>query len=130
MKKLIAAGIAAGLLLAPAAAHAEGQGTYNSANRCTGDGWHGVSKVRAARGTTCATAHNVLGKWMRNDGLEGTVRLRVGRDGALWKCYGSRAYGKLNPWYISCSSSQGQWVSRYGGYFRYRQLFFQYRRQG
>ena len=126
MKKLIAAGVAAGLLLVPAGAQAHADGSPSK--RCTDDGWGGVSQVRAATGTTCATAHNVLAKWMRNDGLEGWVRLRVGRDGVLWKCFGSRAYGKLNPWYINCSSSQGTWVNnRYGGYFRYRSTWFQYR---
>ena len=76
--------------------------------------------------TGCSTAYQVLDRWMGNSGLEGTVRLRVGRDGVLWKCYGSRAYGKLNPYYINCSSSQGRWNSRYD-YFEHRSTWWEYR---
>jgi hypothetical protein len=96
--------------------------------RCTNDGYGRVSKMFVAKGTTCGTAYKVLDRWMANDGLEGTVRLRVGRDGVLWKCYGYRAYGKLNPWYVSCTSSQGRWVNnRYGGFMNYRSTWFEYR---
>jgi hypothetical protein len=128
MKKWIAAGVvvaaAALVVVSPAQACACGP----KPKRCTTDGWHGVSKVSAPKGTTCASAHNVLAKWMRNDGLEGTVRLRVGRDGVLWRCYGSRAYGKLNPWYINCWSSQKQWHYSHGqSWYSTKSMWFEYR---
>ena len=98
--------------------------------RCTADGWSGVSKVSVPKGTTCATAHNVLAKWMNSDGLEGTHYVRVGRDGVLWRCYGSRAYGKLNPWYLNCSSSQKQWHynSKHDfSWYSSKSMWFEYR---
>jgi hypothetical protein len=129
MKKFIRMGAALAVaFLAPAVVPAESEAGYQKPKQCSPDGWSGVFKVRAPKGTTCATAHNVLDKWMNNDGLEGLTRLRVGRDGVLWKCYGYREYGWLNPWHISCTSSQGVWVNnRYGGYMRYRSTWFVYR---
>lgn len=127
MKKAIAGVLLVGALAG--AATADAQTDVLKQKKCTADGWHGESKARAPKGTTCATAHNVLAKWMRDDGLEGTTRLRVGSDGVLWKCYGIRASGRLNPYYVSCHSSQRNYhySERYGSSFTTKWFEFEYR---
>jgi hypothetical protein len=130
MKKWIGIGLVVTAAALAAVSPAQACACGPKPKKCSDGQWQGVSKLSAPKGTSCATARNVLDKWMSNDGLEGTVRLRVGRDGVLWKCYGSRAYGKLNPWYINCSLSQRTWHhNRKYSYSWYsdRSMWFEYR---
>ena len=128
MKKWIVMGVAVTALLVPAASAQASDGAYSQATRCTPDGWRGVFKVRAAHNTTCGTAHKVLNKWMNKYGLEGPVRVRVGRDGVLWTCHGYRPSGRLNPWWIQCWSSQKQWhYNRQGSWYSVKGMWFTYR---
>ncbi len=130
MKRLIGIGLvtAAAALAVAVPAQACGCGEGPKPKKCSDGGYGSVSKLSAPKGTTCATARNVLDRWMGNDGLEGLTRLRVGRDGILWKCWGSRAYGKLNPYYVNCNSSQKQWhYNRHGSWYSTKSTWFTYR---
>ena len=110
-KTLIVAGVAAGLLMAPAGAQANHGGDTYRGKRCSEDYTyvHKLSVIRPGP-TSCVTARKVMRRWMARDTyscpLQGSCNVRIGYYGTLWKCYGSRAYARLNPYYVSCSSAR------------------------
>jgi hypothetical protein len=126
MKKLIVGALVAGAVLAaPNVASA----TMSPSNWCRHDGYRSVTGLRAGTHTprlSCTGAYRVLDRWMNNDGLEGTVRIRVGRQGWLWKCEGYREPNQLRRWNVACYSAKRVWINRYGGYSLPRSMWFTY----
>jgi hypothetical protein len=57
-------------------------------------------KLRATRSISCRIARIALTRWFDNDDcdLDDSCAIRIGRDGALWKCSAYRAYATLNPY--------------------------------
>ena len=134
MKKMIGVAVLGAALLVPAVAQAhDGEGgQLHTAEEVLWDDWNRASKLRAPKGTACGTARAALYRWMDSDTyrcpITGNCNIRIGRDGVLWKCSGNRAYGKLNPVYVNCWSSQKQWhYNKYGSWYTTKSMWFEYR---
>jgi hypothetical protein len=105
MKKTLMMGVIAALLATAAAPAQADDDIQDRFDRSCSEGYTAVRDLNSHK-VKCSGARKVLRKWMGRPidecPLDGKCRLRIGRVGVLWSCYGSRSYGQLNPYHVQC----------------------------
>ena len=110
MKTLIRAAVlaafaAVSLLAAPAQAEASDVWSVKCYENYR---WVKDLQVMRPHGSRCGVARKVMRRWYDVCPLEGDCRIRIGYYGTLWRCYTSREYMRVRPYYASCNSGRDQ----------------------